>query len=91
MTSVRIFDFSGSLVLTFGNLAPNTLSSEFAQFNLNVFGSGDPTFGGPGPDGTAARSHLMSGNDVRTGDSRSGPLRWRSSLPNPSSTFACRG
>lgn len=66
MTSVRIIDPSGTPILTFGALAANTLASDFAQFYQNVFGSelnGD----GPGPDGTAAWSHLMSGNDVITG------------------------
>ena len=66
MGAVRIYDPAGTLILTFDRLAANTLASDFSQFYQNVFGSalnGD----GPGPDATAAWSHLMSGNDVING------------------------
>lgn len=65
MSSVRIFNAAGQLVLSFANLAPNTLASDFSQFYANVFGSSSGE--GPGPDGFVAMSHLMSHNDVITG------------------------
>lgn len=75
MTSFRIFDPSGTPILTMTNLAPNTLASDFSQFYVNVFGSKDVNGNGPGSDATTAWSHLMTGNDVingTAGDDRQG-------------------
>lgn len=66
MTLIRIFDSTGALVITFSGMQANAISSDFSQFYANVFGSADPNVG-PGPDATAAWSHLLHGNDVING------------------------
>lgn len=67
MSRVRVLDGSGATVLTIGNLAPNTLASDFSQFYANFFGSEISPGDGQGPDQKLTWAHLLSGNDTVNG------------------------
>jgi len=64
MSSVVVRNAAGQVMLTIGGLTG--FAADLSQFASNVFGSSLPD-AGPGPDGTAAWSHLLSGNDTVVG------------------------
>jgi serralysin len=69
ITGLRVLDGAGNLVVSFTGFTANTVSSDFSQFWVNLFGSRDAQGDGPNPDGYAAWSHLLLRNDVITGTS----------------------
>lgn len=64
ISTLRIYNASGQLILTIAGLATNPIGGDLSQFYSNVFGAGAE---GPGPDGLVAWSHLLSGNDLING------------------------
>jgi Ca2+-binding RTX toxin-like protein len=67
ITQLQVLSRSGAVILTISDFGTiRSVANDLGQFAYDMFGSRSQS-GGPLPDGKAAWSHLLSGNDVIVG------------------------
>lgn len=69
VSKVQILNAANQVVLTFDGVSASAIGHDLGQLYADMFGGMDNQNDGPGPNGFAAMSHLMSANDVITGTS----------------------